>query len=101
MYDRYCQIKWYSTLLAFFTGCYRPGMITPAQCRAARALLDWSQQQLATAAQVGVVTVRQFEGGAVHPRPATLAVVQRAFEAAGVAFIAANGGGPGVRLQRG
>jgi transcriptional regulator with XRE-family HTH domain len=74
-------------------------MITPAQCRAARALLDWSQQQLAIAARVGVVTVRQFEGGAAQPRRATLDVVQRALEAAGVVFIAANGGGAGVRMR--
>jgi predicted transcriptional regulator len=74
-------------------------MITPAQCRAARALLDWSQQHLATTARVGVVTVRQFEGGAAQPRRATLDVVQRALEAAGVVFIAANGGGAGVRMR--
>jgi transcriptional regulator with XRE-family HTH domain len=74
-------------------------MITPAQCRAARALLDWSQQQLATAAHVGVVTVRQFEGGGAQPRHATLEVVCRALEAAGVEFIPENGGGAGVRLK--
>src|ERR1700679_1526818 len=75
-------------------------MITASQCRAARALLDWSQQQLASTAQVGVVTVRQFEGGGAQPRPATLDVVTRALEAAGVEFIPENGGGAGVRLRR-
>jgi transcriptional regulator with XRE-family HTH domain len=75
-------------------------MITSAQCRAARALLDWSQQQLATASQVGVVTVRQFEGGGAQPRPATMEVVSRALESAGVEFIPENGGGPGVRLRK-
>jgi transcriptional regulator with XRE-family HTH domain len=74
-------------------------MITPAQCRAARALLDWSQQQLATAARVGVVTVRQFEGGGAQPRRATLDVVQRALEAAGIEFIPETGGGAGVRMK--
>jgi transcriptional regulator with XRE-family HTH domain len=68
--------------------------------RAARALLDWSQQQLADAARVGVVTVRQFEGGASQPRNATLEVLERALAAAGVEFIAENGGGAGVRLRR-
>jgi transcriptional regulator with XRE-family HTH domain len=76
-------------------------MITPAQCRAARAFLDWSQQQLATAARVGVVTVRQFEGGGSQPRSATFDVVRRALEAAGVEFIDENGGGAGVRLRKG
>ncbi len=75
-------------------------MITPAQCRAGRALLDWSQQQLADAARVGVVTVRQFEGSASQPRNATLDVIQRALEAAGVIFISENGEGPGVRLKK-
>jgi hypothetical protein len=74
-------------------------MITSAQCRAGRALVDWSQQQLADAARVGVVTVRQFEGGGT-PRNATLDVIQRALESAGVVFIAENGGGPGVRLRK-
>lgn len=75
-------------------------MPTPAQCRAARALLDWSQQQLADAARVGIVTVRQFEGGGARPRNATLEVISRALESAGVEFIAENGGGPGVRLRK-
>lgn len=75
-------------------------MITPAQCRAGRALLDWSQQQLADAARVGVVTVRQFEGSASQPRNATLDVIQLALEAAGVIFISENGAGPGVRLRK-
>lgn len=74
-------------------------MITSAQCRAARGLLDWSQQQLADAAKVGVVTVRQFEGGGSQPRNATLDVLRRALEAAGVVFIDQNGNGPGVRLR--
>lgn len=76
-------------------------MITPAQCRAARALIDWSQQQLADAAKVGVVTIRQFEGGASAPRNATLTVIRAALEAAGVIFVAENGEGPGVRLRKG
>jgi transcriptional regulator with XRE-family HTH domain len=75
-------------------------MITAAQCRAARGLLDWSQQDLAAKAGVGIVTVRQLEGGAHEPRRATLDVVRRAFESAGVEFIDENGGGPGARLRK-
>lgn len=70
--------------------------ISPAQCRAARGLIDWSQQQLAEAARVGIVTVRQFESGAVQPRNSSRAAIQRALEEAGVEFT--NGGQPGVRL---
>jgi transcriptional regulator with XRE-family HTH domain len=75
-------------------------MITASQCRAARGLLDWTQQELADFAQVGVATVRAFEGEVADARPATLAVLRRAFELAGVEFIEENGGGPGLRLRR-
>jgi transcriptional regulator with XRE-family HTH domain len=75
-------------------------MITPEQCRAGRGLLGWSQQELADAAGVGVVTVHQLEAGKSEPRRATLLVVRRAFEKAGVEFIDENGGGPGARLLK-
>jgi len=75
-------------------------MITSGQCRAARGLLDWSQQVLADHAAVGIVTVRQLEAGANEPRRSTLEVIKRAFEKAGIEFIGENGGGPGVRLRK-
>ena len=75
-------------------------MLTPAQCRAARGLIDWSQMELAERAGVGIVTIRQLEAGVHEPRRSTLDVVRRALEAAGVEFIAENGGGPGVRLRK-
>jgi transcriptional regulator with XRE-family HTH domain len=71
-------------------------MMTPAQCRAARALLDWSQQQLAVAAKIGNATIRNFEGRKSTPQNATLDVLQRALESAGVEFT--NGDEPGVKL---
>jgi predicted transcriptional regulator len=75
-------------------------MLTPAQCRAARGLIDWSQMELAERAGVGIVTIRQLEAGNHAPRRATFEVVRRALEAGGVAFIDENGGGPGVRLRK-
>nr|WP_091722640.1 transcriptional regulator [Methylobacterium phyllostachyos] len=75
-------------------------MITPAQCRAARGLLSWTQADLAKAASVGVVTVRQLEGENGTPRSATLTVLRQALEAAGVEFIPQNGGGAGVRMRQ-
>ena len=75
-------------------------MITPAQSRAARGLLAWSQQDLANEAGVGVVTVHQLEAGTSQPRRATLDVIRRAFERGGVEFIDENGGGSGVRLRK-
>ena len=75
-------------------------MLTSAQCRAARGLIDWSQMELAQRAGVGIVTIRQLEAGTHGPRRATLDVVRRALEAAGVEFIDENGGGAGVRLRK-
>jgi transcriptional regulator with XRE-family HTH domain len=76
-------------------------MITAAQCRAARGLLGWSQNELARQAGVGIVTVHQLEASRSEPRRATLEVVRRALEAAGVIFIEEDGaGGPGVRLRK-
>jgi transcriptional regulator with XRE-family HTH domain len=78
-------------------------MITPAQCRAARALLDWSQQQLAEASKIGNATIRNFEGGKSTPQHATLDVLGRAFEAAGIIFLGdcqSIDGGQGVRLAK-
>jgi predicted transcriptional regulator len=75
-------------------------MITSAQCRAARGLLAWSQQDLARESGVGTVAIHQLEHGTSQPRRATLDVIKRAFEAAGIEFIDENGGGPGVRLRK-
>lgn len=74
-------------------------MITSSQCRAARALLDWSQQRLAEESRIGNATIRNFEGGKSTPQHATLDVLKRALETAGVVFIDQNGNGPGVRLR--
>ena len=75
-------------------------MITPAQSRAARGLLDWSQQGLADAATLGLSTIRDFEKGRRIPYQNNLASIRTALEMAGVEFIAENGGGPGVRLRK-
>ena len=75
-------------------------MITSAQCRAARGLLQWSQQKLAKEAGFGVVTVIQLENEGGQPRRATLQVLRNAFESAGVEFIDENGGGAGVRWRK-
>lgn len=74
-------------------------MISPGQCRAARGLLDWSQQKLAEQSGVAIATIRQLESGIHEPRRATLYVVLQSFEKAGVELLDGNGGGPGVRLR--
>jgi transcriptional regulator with XRE-family HTH domain len=75
-------------------------MITPPQSRAARGLLEWSQEELATRSNLGLSTVRDFEKGRRVPTINNLEAIKRAIEAAGVEFIAENGGGPGVRLAK-
>ncbi|MEQ9586872.1 MAG: helix-turn-helix domain-containing protein [Parvibaculaceae bacterium] len=74
--------------------------ITAAQCRAARALLGWSQGELASESGVGVSTIRTFEPGRTMPIRANLAALRTTLETAGVEFIPENGGGPGVRLRK-
>jgi DNA-binding XRE family transcriptional regulator len=74
--------------------------MTPAQCRAARGLLKWGQDDLASAASVSSVTIRNFENEKSSPQRASLAMMVHALEGAGVEFIAENGGGPGVRLRK-
>ena len=74
--------------------------ISPAQCRAARALLGWSQDQLSVASKVAKATIANFEAGKRAPYERTLADIRESLEAAGVSFIAQNGGGAGVRLAK-
>ncbi|MCR4523796.1 MULTISPECIES: helix-turn-helix transcriptional regulator [Bosea] len=59
-------------------------MITPAQCRAARALLDWSQQDLAKAAHLSLSTIRDFEKGRRVPTHNNLRGIKLALEEEGV-----------------
>lgn len=73
--------------------------MTRGQCRAARALLEWTQDQLAETASVSKKTLADFEGGKRTPYDRTLADIQRALEGAGIQFIPENGGGAGVRFS--
>ena len=75
-----------------------PKPLTSAQIRAARALIRWSAQELADASSVGVTTIRRAELTQSETKltRANDQAIRRALEAAGVEFIDAEGGGPGV-----
>ena len=78
-------------------------MIYPVQIRAARALLDWSQQELAERCAVGLATIKRIEaaGSELSGTAKTLFRIQKALEAAGVVFLEeTDAQGPGVRLKR-
>jgi len=64
--------------------------LTPIQCKAARALLAWNQQELAQRAQLGTSTVADFERGKRTPTDANLEALVTAFTTAGISF--ADGG---------
>ncbi len=70
--------------------------------RAARALLRWRAQDLADKASVGIATIQRAEkeDGPGQMIPSTAAAIRAALEAAGVEFIAENGGGAGVRMRK-
>lgn len=76
------------------------GMLTPEQCRAARGLLDWTQEELATRAGVSRSTIRGFENGQHELHRGSAAVIRAALEGAGVMLIEPDDAhGPGVRLH--
>jgi ribosome-binding protein aMBF1 (putative translation factor) len=80
-------------------------MLTAAQVRAARALLDWSQKDLAAKSKLSVPTIKRMEGamGPERSTEANVEAVRRALESAGVIFLEPKSnkdGGAGVRLKR-
>lgn len=61
--------------------------ISPAQCRAARGLLNLTQVQLAHLSRVSLRTIVSFEKGTRVPIPANASAIQSALEGAGVNFV--------------
>ena len=76
-------------------------MISPSQLRAARALLDWSQPDLAERSGVSIGTIKTFENGKSEPKRPTLIAWRNAFADAGVVFAYEDdAGGDGVRFRK-
>lgn len=72
--------------------------ISAAQCRGARGMLAWIQNQLALEANVSRITVVEFEAGRRDPVGANFEAIRRTLETAGIAFI--DGEEPGVKLRK-
>ena len=75
-------------------------MLTPRQSKAARALLGWTQTELAEAAGLKIASVKDFESERHDISSKGLTALIRAFQKAGlVLFYDGDGGGPGVRVK--
>ncbi|WP_339831358.1 helix-turn-helix transcriptional regulator [uncultured Parvibaculum sp.] len=77
-------------------------MLFSSQIRAARGLIEWSREDLARKAGLGLSTVQRMEKGAglAQGTVANIWRLQQTLEAAGVVFVVADeAGGPGVRLK--
>src|SRR5687767_2947529 len=71
-------------------------IMSPAQCRAARALLKITQGELADAAGLGISTVVDFEKERRQVSQGASSAMRSALERGGIEFIDENGG-EGVR----
>jgi transcriptional regulator with XRE-family HTH domain len=72
-----------------------------AQIRAARALLGWSQTDLAHVAGIGLATLQRIEQteGVVKGNFSTILKIQKALEEAGIRFTDGETGEIGVALK--
>lgn len=61
------------------------------QIKAARALANWSQENLARASGLSITTIRKLELGNISPRGKTNDLIFRTFESAGIEFIEPDG----------
>jgi transcriptional regulator with XRE-family HTH domain len=79
-----------------------PALITILQIKAARALLGWSQADLAHRSGVSEPTIARLESaeGELGGREGTGEKIRRAIESAGIEFIDENGTGEGVRFRK-
>lgn len=70
------------------------------QCKAARALVGISQEELSARSDVSKRTIASFELDSHKVAARTLTALIQTLEALGIEFIGENGGGPGVRKRK-
>jgi transcriptional regulator with XRE-family HTH domain len=75
-------------------------LLTPQQCKAARAALGWPRPKLAAEAGIATLTVRKFENNEVEPHERTISSIAGVLTAAGIEFIDIEGERPGIRFHR-
>ncbi len=75
-------------------------MITSSQCRAARAWLRWTLDDLAGKSRVSKATLHTFEKETRVPHDRTLADIRRSFEDEGIEFLFDDAVGAGIRFKR-
>jgi transcriptional regulator with XRE-family HTH domain len=63
-----------------------PTILTPRLCKAARAMMDWNQDELAEYSGVGASTVKQYEAGLRALKRPHIVALERAFTDAGLEF---------------
>lgn len=66
-------------------------MITTAQIRGARGVLNWSQGDLSERTGISATSIGSIENGLTQPRDSTLQLIQKAFEDAGIEFLPNDG----------
>ena len=76
-------------------------MITSAQIRAARGMLDWSRKDLSETSGISFASMIRLESfeGVPASNFKTLEAIKKAFEAAGIEFVGSPEGGAGVRWK--
>ena len=77
-------------------------MITSAQIRAARGMLDWSRKDLAKSSGLSFASMIRLESfdGVPSSNFKTLEAIKTAFEQAGIEFVGTPEDRPGVRLNK-
>jgi ribosome-binding protein aMBF1 (putative translation factor) len=76
------------------------GKMIEEQWPAARALVGWSQGDLAAKLGASVLTIKRLESGSRNVSDVMRQRAKEALESAGVIFVEENGEGPGVRLRK-
>jgi len=66
-------------------------MITTAQIRGARGVLNWSQGDLSERTGISATSIGSIENGLTQPRDSTLQLIQKAFEDSGIEFLPDEG----------